>query len=344
MRVFLYEYITGGGTLHDAAAPAPAGSLLAEGLAMITALASDFARLSDVTPVVMRDARLPRLAVDRLESHDVDSPQADYDLFLRLAAACDAAVIIAPELDDVLLGRVCAAEHAGAALLSPGADLVRLAADKHDTAEHLRARGVPAPRGVGIASGQPAPADFPLPAVRKPRRGAGSVDVKLVTEQPSDTDPWLTTEPLRLEEYLPGMAVSVAVLRGPRQACILPACAQRLTADGAFHYQGGALPLPAELAGRAHRLALSVVAALPVWCGYLGIDLVLGPAADGSRDAVIEINPRLSTSYVGLQALAECNLAGAMLSLAAGEPVELSFAQDAIEFDADGLVRRAARR
>ena len=43
MRVFLYEYITGGGTLSSTHSQPPAGSLLGEGTAMISALAADFA-------------------------------------------------------------------------------------------------------------------------------------------------------------------------------------------------------------------------------------------------------------------------------------------------------------
>jgi predicted ATP-grasp superfamily ATP-dependent carboligase len=55
------------------------------------------------------------------------------------------------------------------------------------------------------------------------------------------------------------------------------------------------------------------VATLPTPLGYLGVDLVLGDDPSGADDRVIEINPRLTTSYVGLRAAALCNLAEAML-------------------------------
>jgi predicted ATP-grasp superfamily ATP-dependent carboligase len=51
------------------------------------------------------------------------------------------------------------------------------------------------------------------------------------------------------------------------------------------------------------------------------VDLVLGEAADGSQDQVIEMNPRLTTSYVGLRHLTATNLAEALLRLAAGERI-----------------------
>ena len=66
--------------------------------------------------------------------------------------------------------------------------------------------------------------------------------------------------------------------------------------------------------------------------GYLGIDLVLGQAVDGSEDVVIEINPRMTTSYIGLRQAATGNLARAMLNVAAGHTAELSFRAEPLRF------------
>ncbi len=68
--------------------------------------------------------------------------------------------------------------------------------------------------------------------------------------------------------------------------------------------------------------------------------MVLGDGTDGQEDAVIEVNPRLTTSYVGLRALANENLSEAMLAVASGKPPRLSFSDCPLEFDADGTVRR----
>jgi hypothetical protein len=54
------------------------------------------------------------------------------------------------------------------------------------------------------------------------------------------------------------------------------------------------------------------------------VDLVLGDAADGSRDFAIEINPRLTTSYLGLRALARGSLAAALLRAVRGDEQVLS--------------------
>jgi predicted ATP-grasp superfamily ATP-dependent carboligase len=67
----------------------------------------------------------------------------------------------------------------------------------------------------------------------------------------------------------------------------------------------------------------------------VGVDLVLALVPD-QPDVVIEVNPRLTTSYVGLRKLTSDNLMQAMLDLAAGRPVQLSFLQATVTFDADG--------
>jgi predicted ATP-grasp superfamily ATP-dependent carboligase len=98
----------------------------------------------------------------------------------------------------------------------------------------------------------------------------------------------------------------------------LPPCRQLLSDDGRFHYLGGECPLSDNLAARAQRLAARAVGMVPGLRGYVGVDLVLGDAADDSRDQIIEINPRLTTSYIGLRTLAGGNLAKAILAAAMG--------------------------
>src|SRR5262249_27211100 len=107
-----------------------------------------------------------------------------------------------------------------------------------------------------------------------------------------------------VQPFVPGVAASVAFLFGPGRCLALPPAAQRLSEDDCFRYLGGSVPLPPPLAERARRLAWTAVETLPDLRGYVGVDVVLGDATDGSADWIIEINPRLTTSYVGLRALA----------------------------------------
>jgi predicted ATP-grasp superfamily ATP-dependent carboligase len=218
-------------------------------------------------------------------------------------------------------------------MLSPGTTLIAMTANKQTTLDHLGRRQFPVPHGELLSADAAALAKIPFPAVLKPVDGCGSQGLQLLgnmAELPAGLEPgqW------RLEELIPGQAVSVAVLCGPQERYALPACEQRLSSDGRFTYLGGRFRLPPKLDGRARNLALAVMKALPPTTGYVGIDLVLGDAADGSGDRIIEINPRLTTSYIGLRELAESNLAAAMLAVAEGKPADLRFSNKEIEFSA----------
>jgi predicted ATP-grasp superfamily ATP-dependent carboligase len=66
--------------------------------------------------------------------------------------------------------------------------------------------------------------------------------------------------------------------------------------------------------------------------------MVLGREADGSEDCVIEVNPRLTTSYVGLRAATRSNLADVMLRVSQGESASVDYLDRGVEFDSSGNV------
>lgn len=334
MRIFLYEWATGGGLVEEPG-PLPA-SLLREGAAMIGALAADLLRIEGCRLLALRDPRVVQLALGNCEVVDVLSRSSHGEEFDRLAAHADATILIAPEFDGILWKAARRAVATGGRLLSPPPEFIRVAADKQWTCDVLKTAGVPVPDGRVLESDEPLPAEFEYPAVVKPVDGAGSQDTFFV-RGPHDAPPAYAW-PRRLERYVPGLAASVAMLCGPAVRIALMPCKQRISDDGRLRYLGGELPLAVGLAERAQLLAGRALAALPPASGYVGVDLVLGREPDGSEDVVIEINPRLTTSYVGLRAAARTNLAESMWHAARDEIRRVEFADRSIEFDSSGNV------
>jgi predicted ATP-grasp superfamily ATP-dependent carboligase len=333
MRVLLYEWVTGGGLVeHHGALPA---SLLAEGQAMAQALAADLVAAGH-SVTLLRDLRVRSLVAHGATVIDVASRGERDDALLGEASASDATVVIAPETDGALLAVASALEGAGAKLASPSTEFIAIASDKTATVERMIAAAVPATEGRTLAADEPLPIDFPYPAVVKPIDGAGSQDTHVVARH--EDRPPAYAWPRRIERYVPGVAASVAALCGGADPRLLTPCRQRLSVDGSLRYLGGSTPLPPGLADRATNLARQALGAMPATVGYVGIDLVLGTSPHGDDDTVIEVNPRLTTSYVGLRAAARGNLAEAMLAATRGEAFELAFDPRPLAWDADGAV------
>ncbi len=334
MRLFIYEWVTGGG-LVGSEGKLPE-SLLREGLAMAQAAAAD-AVAAGIEPVLLRDLRVPTLHAAGGEAVEVASRAEHNEAFEQLAGEADAVLLIAPETDRALLDVVRRAEALNSPLISPGAAFVEIASDKQRTAEMLAAAGIATPPAVVLDPDEMLPATFAYPAVIKPLDGAGSQNTHVLAH--AGDRPPAYAWPRRLERYAPGVPASVGVIGvAGGQAVALPPCRQRLSMDGRLAYLGGTTPLAEGLAERAARLARQAIAAMPPLTGYAGVDLVLGDDPDGSLDVVIEINPRLTTSYVGLRRVVRGGLIGPMIAAGRGEPVELEVDPRPLAFDADGVV------
>jgi predicted ATP-grasp superfamily ATP-dependent carboligase len=310
--VFVYEHLCALGA-SDGNRLSLAPSLLVEGRAMRDAIVED-----------LRSVPADVLTLD-------DDNEAE---FRGLSALADFSLVIAPETDGILEERCRWVEEEGGRLLGPTSDAVRLTGDKLTLASHLAKAGIPTPRTWQLGD-QPT-SHFPL--VIKPRDGAGSQTTYLVRDRselprPSDESPQALE--MIAQEFVAGTPASVAFLIGPLDCIGLVPCAQHLSDDGCFRYLGGHAPLAKELADRATLLALGAVSAVPGLFGYVGVDLVL--AADPRGDCVIEINPRLTTSYVGLRELARFNIAEMLLRVACGEALtSLEWRPATVEFVADG--------
>jgi predicted ATP-grasp superfamily ATP-dependent carboligase len=341
VRIFVYELICAGG-LGPASAPT---SLQAEGRAMLATVTEDLASCEGVQVITLIDERLPEQFSRRCYHVSGDD---EAERFRQLAADADFTLVIAPEFDSLLARRARWVLEAGGRLLGPDPAAIELTADKLTLAEHLRTKGIPTPP-VSLLTARTSLVDAvarlsPSAAYcLKPRFGAGSQAV-FVVHGPEAFPRCLEqarTEvgqsDLLLQPFVSGQPASTAFLTGPAQQLPLAPAAQHLSDDGRLRYLGGAVPLPAELAARALGLAKRAVDTVAGLRGYLGVDLVLGVARDGSQDFVIEINPRLTTSYIGLRRLAQGNLAELMLRVVQGQHVPaVRWKEGEVRFQADG--------
>jgi predicted ATP-grasp superfamily ATP-dependent carboligase len=368
MRILVYEYLTGGGLWHEPPGAAGCPALLAEGQAMRQALVDDLlawegrpcpADAAESAPrgasdqyqqqvhligfqdTRIADLRLPESDAAGVELVRIDSGRAERQELAAWAARADWTLLIAPETGGRLLERARLVEQQGGTLASPGSSLIALATDKQATVLHLQTHGVPVPLGTVVLRDDPLPSRFPYPAVLKPLDGCGSMGITHVLSSQQAVD-WSLSDAKRwrLESFCAGLPISVSALCGPAGYLLLPPCRQDIAGRSRPQYRGGRLPLRRECAARALQLAHRTLAALPPARGYVGIDMVLGADGSGRKDVVLEVNPRLTTSYVGLRHAVRTNLAAAMMRIAGGQTADdpLLFTGRRIQFTMEGHV------
>lgn len=289
-RILLYEFISAnqiGVEPHS-----PQHSLFLEGSAMIHALEDDLQNLAD-----MECRTFPPTA----------DPAVHHDLWQQLIEWSDGVWAIAPETDGILARLAQSVRTAGRHWLGCSPDAIALTGDKFQLAQHWMSHNVPTPQ-TELWAGQ----TITQPSILKPRDGAGSEHTQLVTSTNGIPDHFPNA--MILQRYHPGRAASVTCIVSTEAVIALTPAWQDVQANDDFHYRGGSAPIPAEFAERVIRIAQQAITVVPGLRGYVGVDVILGDDASGKDDVVIEINPRLTTSYVGLRHLYDIPLAQLILS------------------------------
>ena len=350
MRVFACEFVTGGGL----AGRPLAASLCREGDIMLRALVRDLADVPGVEVVTTRDRRLPLgngdiphfqigesqpcAAALQAELHWMDAAQEPWDRWQELMNECDAVWPIAPETGGVLERFTRLVEASGRRLLGSPSGAVRLTASKRRTSEVLAAHAIPV---VPTLTREDITTGAQLPSsqwwVLKPDDGAGAADTHVLRSE-REVRRWAHATGLQwagfvVQPYIPGAASSLSLLCRDGAATLLACNSQDVRlALNRLHYRGGVVGGREDGRALFAPLAARIAEAIPALAGYVGVDLV--ESAQGPL--VLEINPRLTTSYVGLRAALGVNPAALVLDLFAGAPLPLATApvrSNAIELD-----------
>ena len=337
MRILVHEFASGGG-LAGRRVPASLGR---EGAAMRDALTADLAAMRRHRIVVTVDPRFPLRAPRGVEV--VALPPGSAAILDGLMTAADAVWLVAPETGGCLERLAAKVEGMGTALLGSSAAAIRRASDKAGLPRRLARHGVPHPITRVLrpgADGGTIARRIGYPVVIKPARGAGCQGVCLARnarelrralEMVRGAD---GRGPVLLQRYVPGMAASVSLLAGGGRAVALAVNAQSIRASRPFAYRGGTTPLDHPLAARAVRAALRTCRALPGLRGWVGVDVVL----TDSEAVVIEVNPRLTTSYLGVRATLPGNVAALALSACAGALVVAPPPRRHVHYTAAGAI------
>jgi predicted ATP-grasp superfamily ATP-dependent carboligase len=313
VRIHVFEFIGGGGL---AEAPLP-GQLAREGDLMLCAVVDDLLELPGVEVSFARDARLPLPAQERLRAARVCWREPGVAAARALAhemAASDAVWPIAPETGGELERSARAVLAADRLLLGPHPDAIGLATSKSATARRLAQAGIDVVPCFAPGTQWPR---IDGPWIVKPDDGAGCVQARTVAGRDEAAAALgATAGGMIAQPWIAGDARSLCVLVAQGKTDVASVNRQHLQLDrgivglAAIDVNCEAVTAPLQA------LAERVATAIPGLNGYFGIDYIQAAAGP----IVVEVNPRVTSSYAGLRAALELNAAEWVLAAATGGP------------------------
>ncbi|MCB5187285.1 ATP-grasp domain-containing protein [Methylobacillus caricis] len=306
MKVFVCEYITSGGLYRE---PLPA-SLAQEALLMRDAILRDLSGIENLEIMVVSDPRLPLPAMT-VALHTLESKQDPWPVWQQVMSEADIVWPVAPESRGELYRLSLMIESAGLPSLASPAASVRIAASKYATFLTLDAAHVP----VVDSHRFPSLPENAQAWVAKPDDGVGCEDSHYFEHQEQLLE-WLRQGHMSshiIQPYIAGIPASISMLCKEGKAWLL-SCNQQQVAlkDGSFYYAGSILNGLSEYWQLFAELATQVAQAMPQLFGYVGVDVMI---RHDQTIQVLEVNPRLTTSYAGLQAAIGYNPARLILDL-----------------------------
>jgi len=308
MRLLVFEFISGGGLANEALPD----HLAREGLMMRTALLDDLSAVENLELIVLNDVRISEPEVQGIVL--AIEPGINLNSYLTtIHDSYEAVWLIAPESSGILVEWQQFFMQQNKLICLSAEKALLLCQHKLNTIQHLEKFD------VSCVSSQKYDSFLPMKSgewVLKPMDSVGCEQTYLLQTQQDWLDklPALTEqEDYLLQPYIKGQALSLSALFSQGE-CVLICCNQQHTSliDNQFQLDACTVNVNREKRADYQALCSKIAQAIPELWGYIGIDLI--ETAQGEL-LVLEINPRLTTSYVGIKAATGLNVAAHVLAL-----------------------------
>ena len=305
MKILIFEYITGGGL----SAQALPDSLCREGALMLQTLVKELIGQPSIELVITLDKRCLDLIEPKpnLEIITIDKPLNFMDFLPALIAKVDAVWPIAPETDACLTNIARLIRQQNKLALISSDEALQQCSDKLLTAQVLCQQQIPTVPTQLLSNKLPEGLQ-----VIKPRDGCGCQATMIIDQPhnlPKDKHHYIS------QTYIAGISTSLSALFKNGQVWLVCRNQQQIEiVDHQFSLKGCLVNIGHDQ--HYQRLLEQLATALPGLWGYIGIDLL----ETASETLVLEINPRLTSSYVGIAQATGINVAQQVLALLNGEP------------------------
>jgi len=233
----------------------------------------------------------------------------------RFSKKCDAGLVIAP---DEILGDLTEIIEENTTNLGCPSDSVRLCADKLESTRRLAGENIPVPLTIGDGKYN---GDF----VIKPRFGCASEGIHR-SKKGILKDGFIATE------FIKGEHLSASVITGKTQL-LLTVNRQMIKIDDKMSYEGGMVPYLCDREEDIADIAKKTTKILGCH-GYAGVDVVLA-----DKPYVVDVNPRPTTSLIGITRVMKMQIADLIIKSAFGELPQKVEVNGCFTFNKDELFR-----
>jgi predicted ATP-grasp superfamily ATP-dependent carboligase len=317
LNLVIFEYVSGGGYADQKLS----SSILSEAYGMLRSLVSDFKNAGHNVTTLM-DSRLVEFnaPVKANKIVPVYTQNQIEKKIEELSSLVDYFYVIAPESGKILQKILQIIEDFGGLSLNSEIDAVNCVSNKMTAFEKFKQSGLKVPETVVLDTKEKTEIirrqvkELGYPLIIKPLEGTScgglskvkdeneiSKAIKKVTQDS-------TSRQFVAQELVKGQAASACVISTGDKATALSLNKQLVNLSsptGDSTYIGGVVPFKHSLEIEALRAAEKAVEAVNGLKGYVGVDLTLSD----KEPILIEINPRLTVSYIGINRVANFNTA-----------------------------------
>lgn len=242
-----------------------------------------------------------------------------------LASINDASYIIAAETGQILQNHVALMEQTGKVSLNCKSSAIQQVADKAKLQETLRKNQVNTPKTLvfGLDSEltvikRAINEELCYPIIFKPADGISCSGLSIVKDDSQVASAvgkikaGSSAKQFVVQEFIVGTAASVSLLVSDGQALAISLNKQNVNVaspEQTSSYLGGCVPFDHSLKQEAFFMAQKAAECFSGLRGYVGVDFVLGK----DEPFIVDVNPRLTTSYIGLSQTACFNVAQALI-------------------------------
>lgn len=292
-KIFVCEFITGGGFNGSDLSP----ELAEQGQQMRDALLQDLSRLPYQTITTVDIRLVPPVDCDTC--HVVNAKDDVWQIWGGAIQEADAVWLIAPETDGYLERMTALALEHSKVIIGCGLTAVTIFSSKLACCQLLKQTNI-ATLDTYLFTEWPKTANVQW--IAKPEDGAGCEET-VYFDAVTELERWMLlsnrVETHVIQPYIKGQAASISCVMYKGKANVLSCNKQLIDIDNNnLIYRGCIINGMRQHWEEFEMLANKVAQLLPDLAGYIGIDIIV---SDAEKITVVEVNPRLTTSYVALQ-------------------------------------------